>query len=124
MLSKQMYSILSCMPRNHSFISYVALESKCGLTKDEMYECFAEVDEQHTPYFRRTFEGTWDKESFCISEIGLAEVEAYEQALENQRAVDESLKVAKIAMWAAIASAIVSIAAIIPQIISCIEELA
>ena len=113
MLSKAMHSVLSCLPSNHEAISYGNLVKKCTLTKDELNECFLEVDFQSNPYYRRSPNTSWQNSDFYISEIGLAEVEAYEQGLKNQKATDDALKVAKIAMWVAIASAIAAVASLV-----------
>ncbi len=106
MLSKQMYTLLSCLPRDHSALSYKELERKCSLSKDEMQECFCEVDFMEKPYYRRTPKSSWYNSDYYISELGLAEIEDYEQSQRNNRLVQKSLIVAIIAMIASIASAV------------------
>lgn len=117
MISKGMYEILSCMPRNHDGISYDALIEKCTLTEKEMMECFAEVDIRPYHYYRRTTNCSWQNSTFYLSENGLAEVEEYERILENNELSNKNLKIAKLAFIAAFVSAVAAIIAVIPSII-------
>lgn len=112
MLSKQMHSLLSCLPRNHAGISYNDLAEKCSLSKEELQECLVEVDFMEKPYYRRTPNTVWQNSDFYISEIGLAEVEAYEQLQKNDSLVKISLAVATVAMIASIASAVAAFLAL------------
>ena len=104
MLSKQMYKLLSCLPRDHSALSYKELERKCSLSKSEMQECFFEVDFMEKPYYRRTPKSSWYNSDYYISELGLAEIEDYEQAQQNRAFAIASLIVAAIAMFASLAA--------------------
>ena len=105
------------MPRDHSSISYKELISKCSLPHEQLIECFMEVDFQTiSPYYRRNFKAKWENSDFYLSELGLAMVEEYERALSSINVEEKTLEIttkslliAKIAMVAAIASAVAAL---------------
>lgn len=105
MLSKKMYMVLSCFPRNYTAIAYEALVKKCKLSEDEIKECLAETLFPEWNYVR-TSDGWKNGSELTLTESGLAKVEGYEQDRKNWYLVVSSLVIAVIAMLASAASAV------------------
>lgn len=127
MISKDMYTLLAALPRfheNEDGISYDDLCSKELLETGKLKDLLLEASHSDYNYIHkkqiRGEEDVLHNCSFTRSERGQVALEVYEQTEENQKAVNESLKIsqkslgiARVAMWAAIASAVAAIASLI-----------
>ncbi len=111
MLSKKMYMVLSCFPRNYTAIAYEALVKKCKLSEDEIKECLAETLFPEWNYVR-TSDGWKNGSELILTESGLANVEEYEQNRCNMRLVKWSFGIAIVAMVASVASAVAAFASL------------
>jgi len=105
MLSKNMYLVLSCFPRNYSEITYEQLLKKCKLSNDDIQSCLNEMLFMEMKYIR-TSKGAWKDSQLFLTECGLVGLEAYEQEKKNNSLVKASLITAICAMIASVASAI------------------
>ncbi len=118
MLSKNMYSVLSCFPRNtKEYIMYEDLIKKCNLSKEDIDACLDTTIFPEWHYIYRTDVGFKNGGKLYLTETAIAEVEVYEQTVEERKIVKDSLTVARVAMWVSIFSAIVAIASLITMFI-------
>ena len=115
MLSKNMFLVLSCFPRNYSNISYEELAKKCKLSEDDLLSCLNEMLFLEKRYIR-TDRAPWKDSNLSMTEAGLIQLEAYEQERKNLNLVKASLITAIFAMFASVASAIAAIIALYIQL--------
>ena len=108
MISKEMYLLLKEIPRNKE-IPYSDLNKEKNPAIDGLL-CEAFYDSNDLISKRG---GVLENCVFSITEKGQAALEEYEQVKHNQEVVDKSLKVAKVAMWAAIGSAVAAVLSLI-----------
>lgn len=107
MLSKKMYEVLSCFPRNFTeSIKFEVLQKHCKLPPNEIMECLVETTLSPRWNYVRSSKGFIKGSDLFLTESGLAEVEDYEQAQKSHRLVIASFIIAVVAMLAAIASAV------------------
>lgn len=124
MLSKEMYTILKSIPRHPNTITFDALYEKkiCSLESLKSLLC----DAIHTDYEYATQHHVRGRliqdSSFSLSERGKAAIEEYEQNLRNQTAMEKSLAISKVAMVAAIASAIAAMAPYLSDIVAVLND--
>ena len=117
MLSKNMYEVLSCLPKDFSdSIKYETLLQKCKLPKGLIDGCLNETLFPSWNYIRSS-NGFKNGSNLFITESGLAKVEAHEQLIEEQKIVKKSLSVAKVAMWTSVISAIISLFSLVKMFI-------
>lgn len=105
MLSKNMYLVLSCLPRNYANITYQELLKKCKLSEDDILSCLNEMLFLESRYIR-TDNNPWKSSNLSLTEAGLGRIEAYEQERKNMNLVKASLITAILAMVASVASAV------------------
>lgn len=105
MLSKNMYLVLSCLPRNYSEFTYSQLLEKCKLSDDDIKACLNEMLFMEKKYIRTSKE-SWEKCQIFLTEYGLVGLETYEQEKKNTFLVKASLITAICAMVASVASAV------------------
>lgn len=105
MLSKNMYLVLSCFPRNYADITYQELLKKCKLSEDDILSCLNEMLFVESRYIR-TDKKPWKSSNLSLTEAGLVRIEAYEQERKNMNLVKASLITAILAMVASVASAV------------------
>ncbi len=121
MISKRMYQLLSVLPRNFSELSYEKIKLKSGLTNDQFILCLVEHEfnsVKESRLFRKCIIGSVGKENgLSLTDRGLAEVEVYEQKLEDQKAVKSSLKLAEHTLIVSIIALIISIIALFYNIL-------
>ncbi len=109
MISKEMYELLKKIPRTPKSISYNEIN---GSKDEKKYQLICEA--AYTGYDYITVSGILSENgSLSLTEKGQAEIEEYEQAERNQKIVEKSLIVARVAMWAAIGSAVVAIVSLV-----------
>lgn len=126
MLSKEMYNLLVAFPRRSDWIPYEKLNPS---NDSNIYNLVCTA--VHSDYEYLNKEGiTLEKSEFSLTEKGQVAIELYEQNEENNRIVaqslkvaEESLKVAIVAKWAAIASAIAAFLALLPVLINFLNTL-
>lgn len=114
MISKEMYDLLKSIPRHPKTIQAGELyenNPQANRVKELLYEANGVDYEYVNCSTLRVLDG-----KISLSEKGQALLEEYEQAERNNKIVRRSLAVAKVAMWAAIASAIAAFLSLIPQI--------
>ncbi len=117
MLSKNMYAVLSCFPRTISKpIKYEILLEKCELSSDEVNECLNETLFPAWNYVRCS-NGFKMGSDLYLTESGLVGIEEHEAAVAEHRVVERSLSVSKIAMIAAIASAVAGIFSVVLSLV-------
>lgn len=114
MLSKNMYLVLSCFPRNYGNITYKELLKKCKLSEDDILSCLTEMLFLDNRYIR-TDEKPWYDSTLSLTETGLVRVEAYEYEQKNMSFAKISLYTAIFAMVASIASAVAAVLALLIQ---------
>ena len=114
MLSKNMYLVLSCLPRNYGAMTCQELMKKCKLPEDDILYCLNEMLLLSSRYIR-TDNRQWKDCTLYLTEDGLAQVEDYEQRRENMILVRASLFTAIFAMIASVASAVAAIIALCVQ---------
>lgn len=106
MVSERMFQVLSAFPRSfQKGIRYEALLRDCRLSKEDIDECLNETQFPAWNYIRST-NGFREGSELFLTESGLAEMEEYERQVRMERWNQRALTIAKIAMWAAIASAV------------------
>lgn len=98
MLSKEMYTLLSCFPRKlGNSISYETLISKCPLEENDVIECLNETLFDAWNYVRSS--NGWKKESLLVlTESGLSKIEEYEDSRKNQKITKRTLIISVSAM--------------------------
>lgn len=116
MISKEMYSILKCIPRHPQKIGYLLLKDKSILNENFFWNLMCEAQYQNCEYIN-ILSVPMEQGDISLTERGQAAIEEYEQAERNQKVMDKSLNVARIAMWAAIASAVAAIASLVKMFI-------
>lgn len=105
MLSKQMYEVLSYLPRNHTPMLYEELVQASQLSEDEILLNLNETVYPEWNYVR-TSKGFRAGSELSLTEGGLVAIENYEQAIFNQRTMSKSLRASIAAAVAAVASAL------------------
>ena len=112
MLSTNMYKVLSCFPRQlGNYILYENLVEMCQLDENSIKECLNETLYPNWNYIRKS--DGWKKGSqLYLTESGLAELEDHEHLRTIDKFTRRSIKIAIVAMIAAIASAIATIISI------------
>ena len=119
MISNRMYRLLSVLPRDNSFMPYQQMLRKAKLPNMEINLALAKhaflVSRGHTLIEMYRSDVTWDKNSFSLSDEGLAEVELYEQQINNQKYVNRTL-------WVAIITLAVSVVSLAISIIDCLKH--
>ena len=109
MISEKMFAFLKDIPRHPKSITYGEIKNVDG---DEKYNLACEA--RYISYDYINLNGAIKSESVVsLTEKGQAAIEEYEQATRNQEIIEQSLKVTRAAMWAAIVSAIVSFLSLI-----------
>ena len=112
MLSKEMYTVLSCFPQKlGNSIKYEVLLAKCSLSKDDINECLNETLFPAWNYVRSS-DGWKNGSQLFLTESGLSKIEEYEDALLNQKISKRTLKVSIITLAIAIVSLAVAIISI------------
>ena len=107
MISRDMYAILSNVPRHPQKGSYEELLEKSGLTEEMFDNLICEA--KYTSYdYINDLTRDWKKKEYSLTEKGQAELELYEQARESQRITEETLVVSQKAKVAAIVGAIIT----------------
>ena len=104
MISKRMYQMISCFPRDYSTISYQNLVKKSVLSEEEIQWCLMEHDfmiAEGKRLFRKDSNKTWDESDFSLNDRGLAEIDNFEMEMENQKSSHESLENAKRTLYVA-----------------------
>ena len=105
MISKEMYAILSHIPRHEKSISESDLEHNCQISSDRLKEILGEAKWTSHDYANECA----DKKHFWfLTENGQAAIEEYERAVRADRLVICSFVVSIIAAIAGIGSAIAS----------------
>lgn len=113
MLSKEMYILLKKIPRREDWISYAELNPSGdkridSLLNEAKYDDYDYINQGSPTNDYRLINST-----FSLTEKGQAAIEEHEQAIHNQVIVEQSLKVATTAKWAAVFSAIVALLSLI-----------
>lgn len=112
MISKEMYDLLKLIPRHPKIIDYAELKKVSALGLEDLYSILC--DAQYDAYgYINSHKATIKDGAFSLTEKGQAAIEDYEQTQNNQKMVEDSLNTAKRAMWAAFASAVAAIIALI-----------
>lgn len=121
MISKQMYAVLSKIPLPTEAIHYTQLRLLCGI-KDTNAFLHLLIQAKNSPCNYILASSPIEESLIGLTEKGLAEIQDYEEREENRKITREtleitqkSLTVAKIAMWTAIASAVVAVVSLIKQ---------
>lgn len=120
MISQRMYKLLAALPRDYSMVSYEELIKKSGLTKDEFIECKIanlSLSNNGVGLFFTTNEFEPEKNSVGLSDRGLAELEQYEQQIDDQKATEKSIKLANLTLYCAILTLLAAIATLIVTVI-------
>ena len=104
MLSEEMYYLIKQAPRDGNGVFYNSLKVLNEANKYELV-CEALHSDYEYLYKRTLSSAALEKSAFSLTEKGQAAIEAYEQDKRSQETVAKSLRVSRIAMWAAIASA-------------------
>lgn len=110
MLSEEMYGLLKVIPR-HGRISYIELKQKCGIEEKLLDDLLCEA--RYGTYDFINADLPLHKGSISLTEKGKAAIEEYEAMEENHKITKRALTVARIGMWAAIASAITAIISLV-----------
>lgn len=121
MISKQMYAVLSKIPLPTEAIPYENLRSKCDdLNINALNHLLLQA--RSAPFNYIIAPSDIEEAIIALTEKGVAEIQDYEEREENRKITREtleitqkSLTVAKIAMWTAIASAVVAVVSLIKQ---------
>ena len=109
MLSKNMYEVLSCLPKDFSdSIKYETLLQKCKLPKGIIDGCLNETLFPAWNYIRSS-NGFKNGSDLFITESGLARVEAYEQSSEEHDIVKKSLLIARISLIISLTSSVIAL---------------
>ena len=108
MLSKEMYSLLVKVPRNQQTVEYSALienddKTTYLLVSEALNDCG--FLKKHGEFIKSS--------AYSLTEKGKAAVEEHEQTLHNQEVMKTSLSVARIAMLAAVFSAIAAVVSLV-----------
>ena len=112
MLSKEMYSVLSCFPRKlGKSIKYENLISICELSEVDIMECLTETEFPEWNYVRHSSAGWREGSEWYLTESGLSIIEEHEQCLLNQ-------KISKRTLWVSIIAATTSFLSVIVTLIS------
>ncbi len=109
MLSKEMYTVLSCFPRKlGQSITYEELLSKCSIKKDDIIECLNETLFPSWNYIRSS--NGWENGSHLfLTESGLSKIEEYEDSVKNHKLTKKTLMVSVLAMLISLICAVVAI---------------
>lgn len=114
MISRDMYAVLSHVPRDPQKRSYEEILEKSGLPEEKFENLICEA--KYTGYdYINDLTREEKKKEYSLTEKGQAELELYKQMLENQKIAEKTLTVSRVAMWTAIASAIVAFLSILPE---------
>jgi hypothetical protein len=109
MISKEMYELLKRIPRHPQSILYTQLNKE---DNEKLYNVICEAN--YTGYEYINVVGpSLKKGGLSLTEKGQAAIEEYEQAARNQKIVERSLLVSRVAMWAALGSAAAAIISLI-----------
>ena len=113
MISKEMYELLKKIPRHNTGIAYTLINPN-----DDEIICslVCEAKSQYCGYVNEPM-GALKRSCISLTEKGQAAIEEYERTAHNQEMVEKSLNVSRIAMWAAIGSAIAAIASLIKLLV-------
>lgn len=116
MISSDMYKLLSNTPHCPNEGTYSDILEKSGLDERTFNSLVSEAKYDGYEYIYAPV--MIERYSvISLTEKGKALVEEYENNQRNEKTVDRSLKITKIAMWAAIANAIAAIASLIKMCI-------
>ena len=117
MLSNRMYSLLSKVPRPTDAIAYENLRSLCQDLDTNTFE--HPIVEAMSPAYNYIYAFSPIEESnISLTENGIGEIEDYELREESREITKISLKVSRVAMWTAIASATAAFITLIITILS------
>ena len=125
MISNEMYLLLKSIPRFPKAVSFDVLFSEKIFEITKLKTLIQEAKHSDYEYIiQDQVRGrTVHDSDFSLTEKGQAAIESYEQNEENKKIVakslkvaEDSLKVAVVAKWAAIASAVTAFLALLPQL--------
>lgn len=105
MISKEMYELLMKIPRLPKSVPYMDTINE---KNEKEYQLFCEAKYQDYDYIAQSMGRRADSE-LSLTEKGQAAIEEYERVVHNQKVVERSLRVSRIAMWAAIGSAVAAL---------------
>ena len=112
MLSEEMYTLIKKIPRRGNWVPYAELNPTGDMNIDKLL-----LEAKYDSYDYINQNGRLLRDStFSLTEKGQAAIEEYEQALRNQKIVETSLTVSRVAMVAAIGSALAAIISLIKMI--------
>lgn len=115
MISKEMYELLKRIPRHPKAIAYDELNKIC---EKDIFEIACEAEYKNCEYIN--ISGLLARDKGCtlsLTEKGQAAIEDYKRTTHNQKMVEKSLAVSRIAMWAALGSAVAAIISLIKMLI-------
>ena len=118
MISKEMYNFLLYIPRkDDEALTFEEIKSISGLDNRTLHSLI------HSATNYRIHSGDYvgyvcvEPKKYFLTEYGQAVIEDYEQAQRNDKITRSSLKVAKIAMWVSIFSAITALVSLLKMFI-------
>lgn len=110
MISKRMYTLLSNLPRDYATVPYLDVIDKSGLSREEFIQCkIANSFLGNDTLFYTSGEVSPEKNTVGLTDRGLAEVEAYEQEIENRKTTKATLDIARYTLKATIFAVVVAI---------------
>ena len=114
MISKRMYTLLSNLPRDYATVPYLDVIDKSGLSREEFIQCkIANSFLGNDTLFYTSGEVSPEKTTVGLTDRGLAEVEAYEQEIENRKTSKATLDIARYTLKATIFAVAVAIVSMI-----------
>ena len=116
MISKEMYELLKKIPRPpksvlRKEVNNTNSETINTLISEAAYSTYDYINEHYSMSPDMPLDDT-----LSLTEKGQAAIEEYEQAERNNKIIEKTLSVSKAAMWAAVASAVVSLSPIFKEI--------
>lgn len=109
MLSKEMYSVLSCFPKKlGKGVKYEEVVRECTLSKEEIDECLNETLFPAWNYIR-TSDGFKNGSILYLTESGLVEIEKHIDEENNQKLSKRAYVISILAMFATIINAIAAV---------------
>ncbi len=113
MLSKEMYTVLSCFPKKlGKAITYEALLSSCKISHGDLIECLNETLYPSWNYVRSS-DGWKIGSLLFLTESGLSRVEEYEDSAKDHKIIKRTLMVSILAMLISLISAVTAIISLI-----------
>ena len=113
MISKEMYELLKKIPRHPNTVPYKEVVRD---NNEKEFNLFCEAKYPDYGYINQSM-GRREDSTLSLAEKGQAAIEEYERTAHNQEMVEKSLNVSRVAMWAAIGSAIAAIASLIKLLV-------